>query len=158
MASTGRDVDDRRALASLVAKVRFTDLPVIVRALAWSSFARVLMAFGGFNAAARRLRYESVQPVDCQPGKYPALSERTLRALRVAERVLERKSLRVTCLPRSIAVERTLRSHRVDADVVIGVMRSDGFKAHAWVEVNGYPVSEAGRNEWPAIARFRSRR
>jgi len=136
-------------------KVRLRDLPSILGALAWSSLARLLMLFGGFNTAAKVLRYSSVKPVDMDPGLYPALRDETLRALRVTQKVLERKLLHVTCLPRSIAVERLLRSHRVPADVVIGVMKAQGFKAHAWVEVNGYPVSEAGRNEWPALARFR---
>lgn len=156
----GRDTADRQALIALLrsaTKTRLSDIPTIARALGWTAIARLLMLFGGFNSAARVLRYQSVETVEMEPGDYPVLSQKVLRALRVTRRVLELKVLKVTCLPRSIATERTLRAHGVGADVVIGVIKRDGFKAHAWVEVNGYPVSEAGRNEWPALARFRSR-
>ena len=75
--------------------------------------------------------------------------------MNVTRKVLE--PFRAKCLPRSVAVVRALAAEGVEADLVIGVVKNEGFKAHAWVEIAGYAVAEGGRNEWAALARFRRR-
>ena len=45
------------------------------------------------------------------------------------------------CLARSLALTRMLRTRGVPAETRIGVKTADGFRAHAWVEVEGVPVT-----------------
>ncbi len=100
--------------------------------------------FGLINVPANR-------PVN---GELP-LPPRAGRAVRVARRALDTKGLGITCLPRSIAMERSLSKNGVPADVVVGVAKEkDEFKAHAWVEVSGRPIAER-RSNYTTIARFR---
>lgn len=49
----------------------------------------------------------------------------------------------MTCLPRALALAQALSEHGYDANVRIGVRRSDaGVAAHAWVELDGRPMGE----------------
>jgi hypothetical protein len=47
----------------------------------------------------------------------------------------------VLCLQRSAVTTCVLRSHGINAQMVLGAQKSP-FKAHAWVEVNGRAVNE----------------
>jgi hypothetical protein len=50
-----------------------------------------------------------------------------------------------SCLTQSLALTWLLRKHGVRAETRIGVKSDHGFLAHAWVEVDGVPItSEAG--------------
>lgn len=71
---------------------------------------------------------------------------------------MARGFLRVTCIPRALVLERVLTAHGVAADFVIGVLTDEGFKAHAWLEINGnvIGIDEQGSSTWKPIARFRS--
>jgi len=49
----------------------------------------------------------------------------------------------VTCLPRSMSLWAVLRRHAIQANLCIGVRRSEaGIQGHAWVEVNQLPLLE----------------
>jgi hypothetical protein len=51
-----------------------------------------------------------------------------------------------TCLARSLALTRMLRKRGLPAETRIGVKTADGFRAHAWVEVEGVPVTSEIEN------------
>jgi len=51
-----------------------------------------------------------------------------------------------TCLARSLALTRMLRTRGVPAETRIGVKTADGFRAHAWVEVEAVPVTSEIEN------------
>jgi hypothetical protein len=144
----------RRALA------RPHDVLRAAHALAWMVAARVMLATVKFNVARKVLRYRSLTGVDRTPLRPPHMEPGAARALQIAERVLDMPSLGVTCVPRSIAIERICVANGVPAELVIGIDRSEGFRAHAWVEVHGYALGakEAGRAQWTALGRFRSPR
>lgn len=46
-----------------------------------------------------------------------------------------------TCLAQALALTRILRTRGVAAETRIGVTTADGFHAHAWVEVEGVPLT-----------------
>lgn len=48
----------------------------------------------------------------------------------------------MSCLPRSLALWRLLRTRGIAARLRIGVRRESGLAAHAWVEVDDLPISE----------------
>lgn len=52
-----------------------------------------------------------------------------------------------TCLATSLALAWMLRRRGVAAAVRVGVRTDDGFEAHAWVEYEGVPVTDASRTE-----------
>ena len=143
------------ALAGKIARLRPRDVVTVARALWWSTFARATLSLSGWARAQRMFGFVKVESVERELGALPALDPSTMRALRVVQRTLDLKFLHVLCLPRSIAIERTLASRGVPAELVIGVLLQQGFKAHAWIEIEGFPVAEAGRNQWAALARFR---
>jgi hypothetical protein len=58
-----------------------------------------------------------------------------------------------TCLARSLALTRMLRSRGVAAEMKIGVKTADGFHAHAWVEVAGVPITPSAGRPLPSPAR-----
>ena len=52
----------------------------------------------------------------------------------------------MTCLRRSLVLQRMLRQEGFAAELCIGVRKEDGgLQAHAWVEVDGEPVGESER-------------
>ena len=58
-----------------------------------------------------------------------------------------------SCLTQSLALAWLLRKHGVRAETRIGVTSDNGFLAHAWVEVDGVPItSESGyRGQTPIV-------
>ena len=58
-----------------------------------------------------------------------------------------------TCLVRSLALTRLLRSRGIAAELRIGVKTADGFHAHAWVEVAGVPITPPEGRPLPSPAR-----
>lgn len=58
-----------------------------------------------------------------------------------------------TCLARSLALTRMLRTRGIPAEMKIGVKTEDGFHAHAWVEVAGVPITPAAGRPLPSPAR-----
>lgn len=135
-----------------------TRVGTALRALAWLAVTRVLLATLGFKAVQRALRMQVITPAEHAPGVLPMLDPAAWRTLAVSYHVVDLPALRTTCLPRAITIERMLAARGVASDVVIGVDKADGFRAHAWVEVDGYAVGadEAGSAAWMPLARFRS--
>jgi hypothetical protein len=58
-----------------------------------------------------------------------------------------------SCLARSLALTRMLRTRGVAAETKIGVKTANGFHAHAWVEVAGVPITPAAGRPLPSPAR-----
>lgn len=141
-----------------LSRFRARDAVTVVRTLWWVVLARVLIAVRGFHRIHRWVGLRRVEPVDVPPGEVPALSADSQRAARVALKLLDAKVLEADCIPRSIALQRVLRRADVDADLVIGCLTEEEFKAHAWVEVAGYPIGfeEVGAQRWLPLARFRA--
>jgi hypothetical protein len=145
----------RRGALARLADLRPGDLVTLGRAF-WAMWtARALIAGMGFPRAARALRLEQGgDPVRAQ--RDPALPARTRRAVRVTLALLGKEPLGVTCLPRSIAVERVLRKRGTRAEIVLGAVHDAAFSAHAWVEVDGTPIGwgELGALKYARLARF----
>lgn len=140
------------------ASVRLADVLTAAWVLRWAISARVLLSRHGFGGAARSLGLVPTPVPDVQPGEIPALSPRARRALRVTLWLLDRSWMPVRCLVRSIVVQRMMARHGIEADLVIGCATTEGFKAHAWVEVSGRPVGrhEHGASSWTLLARMRA--
>jgi hypothetical protein len=58
-----------------------------------------------------------------------------------------------TCLTTSLALARMLRKNGVAANVRIGVKAAGAFEAHAWVEVDGAPITSAATHTPFAVCR-----
>jgi hypothetical protein len=58
-----------------------------------------------------------------------------------------------TCLTKSLALARMLRKNGVAANVRIGVKAAGAFEAHAWVEVDGAPITRAATHTPLAVRR-----
>jgi hypothetical protein len=129
-----------------------------MHALFWVSVARLLLATGGFKLARKLLRLRTIDEVERAQGAAPRIEPDAGRALHIAMRVCD--ATRASCMPRSIALERICVANGIAPEMVIGVDRSNGFKAHAWIELDGYPlgIAEIGRAQWTALGRFRSAR
>jgi len=140
------------------AKFRPGDLPTVARALGWMLASRVLLLTVRFAGVRRLLGIRPAGEPEREPGPRPALSPAAERALRVTLRVLEPTVLHVTCLPRALVLERMLSAYRIPCELLLGCDTEDGFRAHAWVEIDGRPVGfeEGGAASWRPLARFRS--
>jgi hypothetical protein len=84
----------------------------------------------------------------------PAL-HRTLRAYHALRRPYKQSQTAHDCLVRSLALTAVLRRQGVGADLCIGVIDLP-FKAHAWVEGNGFVLNEElnKRREFTVIGRL----
>ena len=140
-----------------LSRFRPRDAFTVAQTLWWVVVARGLIAVRGFHRIHRKLGLSRVEPVDVVPGAVPLLPLRSQRTARVALKLLDAKILEADCIPRSVALQRVLRRAGIDADLVIGCLTEDEFKAHAWVEIGGYPVGfeEVGARRWMPLARFR---
>jgi hypothetical protein len=105
-----------------------------VRALA--ELVRVRLVLRLFPAAtvAAAVRLEARAPAD---------SEADPLTLAAFSRAARQPWLRLTCLPRAIALKRLLVRQGCDARLVIALARQDPPVGHAWVEVDGRPLLEA---------------
>jgi len=117
-----------------------SELPVRLR---WhehlTARAAVVLARPLSHLSPRRLR----QALEMAGrGARPASYERALRARRAVVTVSARCAGQ-GCLQRSIATALLCRLHGVWPDWCTGV-RTQPFRAHAWVEVDGHPVGESG--------------
>lgn len=62
------------------------------------------------------------------------------------------RRLRLTCLPRSLALCSLLRERGYPAEVKIGVRREAGqLLAHAWVELDGEALGETLHPDWQVL-------
>ena len=145
----------RNASVPRLMRVRGHHIAVGLRAAFWMAVARALP----FRATKRLVGLTPVAIDDVR--ETSAVSGNAQRDVTTAMRLLDFKPLGVSCLPRSVALERVLVARRVPADLIIGVDTSQGFRAHAWVEVAGRPVGALdaqSKETWQALGRLRSKR
>jgi hypothetical protein len=70
-----------------------------------------------------------------------------IAALRLAvDRARSHHIYRMTCLRRSLALQKMLTSGGIESQLKIGVRKNNGdFQAHAWIEYQGEPIGEPER-------------
>jgi len=69
-----------------------------------------------------------------------ALAEARARSI---ARIADRLPFRPRCLPRALLLAALLRRRRIGADLCLGARTDGAFDAHAWIEIDGWPVNEA---------------
>ena len=108
-------------------------LPLVAVALRAAGFKQVYRWLGGSSPPAP-------SPVAQERGVKSAA-----RAANVVDRVARRHPCRPTCLTRSLALWWLLGRRRIVAELRVGVRKEGGsLQAHAWVEVGGHVLGEAG--------------
>lgn len=145
----------RAALARRAGNARPAHLAIIGRTLYWIAFAQLVLKTRGFAGARTMLHLSPVEPVERSVDDLvDALTPEQTRALVWAFRIVD--LVKPSCLPKSIALERVLAAAGIGAEIVIGVVMTDGFRAHAWVEVEGrlLRAEEQGDHIWKPLARF----
>ncbi len=149
-------MSDPAALARRAGNARPAHLAIIARTIGWLVFARVIIATLGFSKVRTMLRMRTIEPVEREASDIDPLTDAQRRSLVWAFRILDK--VKVSCLPRSVVLERVCVAAGISAEIVIGVVTSDGFRAHAWVEVAGRTLraGEQGPETWKALARFDS--
>lgn len=136
------DAVARAALSvGLVAKLMLTEI----------SYGRSLRNQGLARTLVRLQREERREPCE---NPAPAL-HRTLRAYHAVRRPYKQSDTAHDCLVRSLGLTAVLRRKGVCADLCIGVIDLP-FRAHAWVEGNGWVLNEAlsTRRQYAPIGRF----
>ena len=58
-------------------------------------------------------------------------------------RIADRLPSRPRCLPRALLLAGLLRRQRIGAELCLGARTDGAFDAHAWIEIDGWPVNEA---------------
>ena len=58
-------------------------------------------------------------------------------------RIADRLPSRPRCLPRALLLAGLLRRRRIGAELCLGARTDGAFDAHAWIEIDGWPVNEA---------------
>lgn len=87
--------------------------------------------------AVRRLAVRTLAPAPANPAREIA------RCLQAVERARVYHLYPMTCLRRSLTLQKLLAGQGVKADLRIGVNKNDGvFAAHAWIEAGGEIVGE----------------
>jgi hypothetical protein len=74
-----------------------------------------------------------------------------VRLGRIVGRVLDTLPTDSRCLIRSLVLTSLLSRRGVASTLVIGVRPGEDFGAHAWLEVAGRPVQDAGGTEFPRL-------
>lgn len=151
-------MNEPAALAPRAGNARPVHVAIAFRTLGWYVLVRLVLATRGFAGARRMLKLSPVDPVEREAGEVDELREDQARSLVWAFRILD--GVKASCLPRSIVLDRMLAAEGIAAEIVIGVVTNDGFRAHAWVEVEGRKLRAAdqGTEIWKPLARFKSGR
>jgi hypothetical protein len=106
--------------------LRATVALVAVRLALWiAPFRRVWCWFGGATTSR-----------SLQPRKRSAMA-----TARWAVDAVGRRLPRATCLVRALALQHLLRQQGIAGQMRLGVAHAGSFKAHAWVEVDGIPLT-----------------
>jgi hypothetical protein len=74
-----------------------------------------------------------------------------VRLGRIVARVLDTLPTDSRCLIRSLVLTSLLSRRGVVSTLVIGVRPGEDFGAHAWLEVAGRPVQDAGGTDFPRL-------
>jgi hypothetical protein len=122
----------------------------LARQLTISDWWKLIEAWGlllYFNWASRWLSYERLSnQFNSDTDKNFDSSQAAALAIRI-HRLVELAShlhlISITCLTRSLTLQRMLKSRNISAKICIGVNKSmEDIHAHAWVEVNGRAIRE----------------
>lgn len=145
-------LSSRQILAAL-SHASLTDLLVGSYALALAPIVEIGLRTGGVRRTAGilkvRLLFEGPTGIAVRRRSDLPLSPRERRRLTIAWRILDIGPFDGTCLRRAIVGARLLR--RREHAVRIGVRKtSDGFKAHAWLEIDGISLDPDGPGEFVA--------
>lgn len=93
-----------------------------------------------------------------RPAPSPEQTEGLILALKTAADRARRNHLYpMTCLRRSLALQKMLAQRGIAAELKIGVQKELGvLSAHAWVEVQGTPIGEPERvmDQYIALAQY----
>jgi Transglutaminase-like superfamily len=136
-----RAVDRWRSLDATERRITVRAAVTIIRAIA-------ILKAGGVR---RAVAWADRAPGDTTSPESPAS---IVRAVDRAGRYVPGS----TCLAKSLALVRLLRGRRLGASVRFGTLRGEKFEAHAWVELNGVPLTEPGKaNPLPAAVSLNRR-
>lgn len=112
-------------------------------------FCRALFALFAYDVLSKSCSFEAVYAMVRQWN----VTDKQTREQDSVERVCNAINYaciwypkQVLCLQRSFVTTYLLRRHGVAADMVLGAQKIP-FKAHAWVEVDGYPVNERSNTQ-----------
>jgi hypothetical protein len=107
--------------------------------------AKVLMRRTDLPTTLERLRRRSPPPA--QPDSIPG----AVRLGDIVARVLDVLPTDSRCLIRSLVLTRLLDRRGTASTLAIGVRPGEDFGAHAWLEVAGRPVQDAGGSDFPRL-------
>ncbi|NND81264.1 MAG: lasso peptide biosynthesis B2 protein [Gammaproteobacteria bacterium] len=114
----------------------------LVEGYARLCWVRACLRWAGDQWLKSRLQSTNIAPDDAADvvglpqRKYAGMHE----SIRLAARL---QGSSVACLPRSLVLAAMLQRRGCAARTVLGVAKNEtGIASHAWVEVNGQPVSE----------------
>ncbi len=102
-----------------------------------------MLRLGGLDTSLRLLRRRLPPPLPVEPIPLPRIDEarRMAELIKIAAR---RLPVNATCLRQSVLIWWLLRRQRLPATLRLGVARTQGFQAHAWVEIDGTVVNDSG--------------
>jgi len=95
------------------------------------------------TVAALRKQGATADTAARRPGAPPDRRE-AIRLCHAVVRVLRLLPTDSRCLVRSLVVLAVLAARGREVELVIGVLPGESFAAHAWVELDGAPLLEAG--------------
>jgi hypothetical protein len=113
-------------------------LKVLATTLSLGIVAASLQLLGGHRTAALLRRVPRGR-------SWPRDGDVLTRARAVSRRVARVAAWmpgRPRCLARALLIQMLLRRRGIAAEVALGVAHGQPFEAHAWVEVDGVPVSD----------------
>jgi hypothetical protein len=126
---------------------RFRRLPARERWLCMQAVPVLLVTIAGMRLFGFR-RWQSVLTLLTRPQPYGVeqdgdeVARRACMVARAVRRASIHGPCRGTCLAEALVVRSLLRRHGIEGDLQIGVRRSEaGVDAHAWVAVQGQPVT-----------------
>jgi hypothetical protein len=126
---------------------RFRRLPACERWLCGQAMPVLLVTIAGLRLFGLR-RWQSVLThlMRPQPYRVEQDGQAAARRARMVARAVKRAAIhgpcRGTCLAEALVVWSLLRRHGIEGDLQIGVRRCErGVEAHAWVAVQGEPVT-----------------
>lgn len=142
-----------RQIVSAARGASLGDLRVVAGTLVLAPLVEIGLRTVGVRRTAGMLKIRLVfegLPRTTKPGRTePQLLPRERRRLTVAWRILELGPFDSTCLRRAIVGARLLRTR--NHAVRIGVRTtSEGFKAHAWLEIDGISLDPDASGQFSA--------
>jgi hypothetical protein len=103
---------------------------------------RALIAVTGFRRSTAAIWWLADR---LPPPRHADLTGRAFAEARARSiaRIAGRLPSRPRCLPRALLLAGLLRRRRIGAELCLGARMDGAFDAHAWIEIDGWPVNEA---------------